>query len=136
MAPARSTIASSIASMIERIDPQRIDEAVNTIVEILGSTCSLRERETILHDLETLYSRGNGEEIVSMTVTHAHPLSSSAQANIEQTISQWLNRPLSIRYKQERRLIGGLRIEWEGALVRASVLDRLQALTESLTRSE
>ena len=128
----KKTIASTITTMLERIDPHQMDRAIDVIVHILSTNCSKAQRTTILEHLATQTAGTTPPKTIE--VSHAHTLSQQSKTIIETGIAQWLNEPCIVHYKHSPALLGGIRIEWEGALIRASVADKLQALQETLNK--
>ncbi|MDP4030962.1 MAG: ATP synthase F1 subunit delta [Candidatus Beckwithbacteria bacterium] len=65
-------------------------------------------------------------------VTTASPLTPGQKQALNQTLTKLLKRPIRLKNKLDKQLIGGLRIAWAGKIIDLSLNEKLKQINESL----
>ena len=110
--------------------PQFLDPEATNLVRMLVETRRVDEVAGILDEYEQLVDEAAGR--VRATVTTAVELSADDRQRLGKQLSERLGKDVRVRAAVDRRIIGGLKLQYGDHLVDASLATRLQQLRRLL----
>jgi F-type H+-transporting ATPase subunit delta len=75
---------------------------------------------------------GVRSEVAAAEVTAAVPLTPGQVASIEQAVGAWLGRPVRLRLRVDRSVIGGVAVRVGNRIIDGTVAHRLEGMREAL----